>query len=54
VFTFFLLPLSEDLLLNIGVSWRFYVLLILSGGILGLIGSMISIRRFLVEALNNP
>lgn len=54
VFTFFLLPLSEDLLLNIGVSWRFYVLLVIAGGILGLIGSVISIRRFLVEALNNP
>ncbi|MBR9978925.1 MAG: ABC transporter permease [Bacteroidetes bacterium] len=51
VFTFFIQPLSEDLLVNIGVNLRFYFALILSGGILGLIGSIISIGRFLKEAL---
>lgn len=51
VFTFFIQPLSDDLLVNIGVNLRFYFALILSGGILGLIGSIISIGRFLKEAL---
>ena len=51
VFTFFIQPLSEDLLVNIGVSWRFYLGLVLSGGVLGLVGSVISIGRFLKEAL---
>lgn len=51
VFTFFIQPLSEDLLVNIGVTYRFYFTLILAGGVLGLIGSVISIGRFLKEAL---
>jgi cell division transport system permease protein len=51
VVTFFLQPLSEDLLLQIGVSFGFYLLLILSGGVLGFMGSLISIGRFLKEAL---
>lgn len=51
VYTFFLLPLSEDLLLDIGVGIGFYALLILSGCILGLIGSIVSVGRFLKEAL---
>ncbi|MFZ1730162.1 MAG: permease-like cell division protein FtsX [Bacteroidota bacterium] len=51
VFTFFIQPLSEDLLVNIGVSFSFYLALIISGGVLGLIGSVISIGRFLKEAL---
>jgi cell division transport system permease protein len=51
VVTFFLQPLSEDLLLQIGVSFGFYLLLIISGGVLGFIGSLISIGRFLKEAL---
>jgi cell division transport system permease protein len=51
VFTFFIQPLSEDLLVNIGVSFTFYITLIIAGGILGLIGSVVSIRRFLKEAL---
>jgi cell division transport system permease protein len=51
VVTFFLQPLSEDLLLQIGVSFSFYLLLIFAGGALGFIGSLISIGRFLKEAL---
>ncbi len=51
VVTFFLQPLSDDLLLQIGVGFGFYFLLILTGGILGFIGSLISIGRFLKEAL---
>jgi cell division transport system permease protein len=51
VFTFFIQPLSEDLLVNIGVSFNFYFALIIAGGVLGLIGSVISIGRFLKEAL---
>jgi cell division transport system permease protein len=51
VFTFFIQPLSEDLLVNIGVSFSFYFALIIAGGVLGLIGSVISIGRFLKEAL---
>ncbi|MCZ7558341.1 MAG: ABC transporter permease [Bacteroidia bacterium] len=51
VVTFFLQPLSEDLLLQIGVGFGFYLLLIISGGVLGFLGSLISIGRFLKEAL---
>ena len=51
VFTFFIQPLSEDLLVNIGVTWRFYLSLVIAGGLLGLVGSVISIGRFLKEAL---
>ncbi len=51
VFTFFIQPLSEDLLVNIGISFSFYVALIVAGGVLGLIGSVVSIGRFLKEAL---
>ncbi len=51
VFTFFIQPLSEDLLVNIGVSFGFYIGLIIAGGVLGFIGSVISIGRFLKEAL---
>jgi cell division transport system permease protein len=51
VVTFFLQPLSDDLLLHIGVGFGFYFLLILAGGMLGLTGSLISIGRFLKEAL---
>lgn len=54
VFTFFIQPLSEDLLVNIGVTYRFYVALILAGGVLGLLGSVLSIGRFLKEALVHP
>ncbi|MCB2205700.1 ABC transporter permease [bacterium] len=51
VFTFFIQPLSEDLLVNIGVSFTYYLLLILGGCALGLLGSLFSIGRFLKEAL---
>lgn len=51
VFTFFIQPLSEDLLVSIDVSWSFYMMLVLGGCLLGLIGSVISIGRFLKEAL---
>jgi cell division transport system permease protein len=51
VFVFFIQPLSQDLLVNIGVTYRFYLVLVIAGGVLGLIGSVISIGRFLKEAL---
>lgn len=51
VFTFFIQPLSQDLLVNIGVDISFYLLLVLAGCVLGLLGSVISIGRFLKEAL---
>ncbi|MBE0642925.1 MAG: ABC transporter permease [Bacteroidetes bacterium] len=51
VFTFFIQPLSEDLLVNIGVSFGYYIGLIIAGAVLGFIGSVISIGRFLKEAL---
>jgi len=54
VFTFFIQPLSEDLLVTIHVSWSFYALLVLGGCVLGLLGSLISIGRFLKEALVQP
>ena len=54
VLTFFIQPLSEDLLVNIGVTYRFYFTLVLGGGVLGLVGSVISIGRFLKEALVQP
>lgn len=51
VFTFFIQPLSQDLLMNIGVSFSFFLMLIIGGAVLGLLGSLISIGRFLKEAL---
>ncbi|MDT8323845.1 MAG: permease-like cell division protein FtsX [Bacteroidota bacterium] len=51
VFTFFIQPLSQDLLMNIGVNFSFYLMLVLGGAVLGLLGSLISIGRFLKEAL---
>lgn len=51
VFTFFIQPLSQDLLMNIGVSFSFYLTLVLGGAVLGLLGSLLSIGRFLKEAL---
>jgi cell division transport system permease protein len=54
VFTFFIQPLSQDLLVNIGVDFSFYFILVLGGGILGLLGSLISIGKFLKEALVQP
>jgi cell division transport system permease protein len=51
VFTFFIQPLSQDLLVNIGVDYTYYLLLIIGGCVLGLLGSVISIGRFLKEAL---
>ncbi len=54
VFSFFIQPLSEDLLVSIHVSWSFYALLVLGGCLLGLLGSLISIGRFLKEALVQP
>ncbi len=54
VFTFFIQPLSEDLLFNIGVDMSFYMLLIVAGGVLGFFGSMISIHRFLKESIVLP
>ncbi len=50
-FTFFLLPISEDLMITIDISAGFYFMLIGIGALLGLIGSMVSIGRFLKEAL---
>ena len=51
VFTFFIQPLSRDLLVNIGVDFSFYLFLIIGGCVLGLLGSLLSIGRFLKEAL---
>ncbi len=51
VFTFFIQPLSQDLLMNIGVSFSFYMMLVFGGAVLGLLGSLLSIGRFLKEAL---
>jgi cell division transport system permease protein len=51
VFTFFIQPLSQDLLMNIGVSFSYYMTLVLGGAVLGLLGSLLSIGRFLKEAL---
>lgn len=54
VFTFFIQPLSADLLVNINIDLSFYLLLIIGGCLLGLLGSLISIGRFLKEALVQP
>ncbi|MBI5646710.1 MAG: ABC transporter permease [Ignavibacteriae bacterium] len=51
VFAFFISPISEDLLVNIAVDAVFYFYLIVLGAILGLVGSVVSIGRFLREAL---
>ena len=50
-FGFFISPISEDLLVNVEVSAVFYLYLVLLGAVLGLIGSVVSIGRFLREAL---
>jgi cell division transport system permease protein len=54
VFSLFIKPLSEDLLVSINVDLSFYVLLTIAGCVLGLLGSLISIGRFLKEALVQP
>ena len=50
-YAFFIAPISEDLLLNIPVNFSFYLFLVGLGALLGLIGSVLSIGRFLREAL---
>jgi len=50
-FSFFIQPISEDLLMNMDISVTYFFLLILLGCFLGFIGSIVSIGRFLKEAL---
>jgi cell division transport system permease protein len=50
-FAFFIRPLAEDLLVTVRVGGAFYAALVLTGCVLGLIGSVLSIGRFLKEAL---
>ncbi len=50
-FGFFIEPISEDLLLSFNIDFAFYFFLVLIGGLLGLIGSLVSISRFLRETL---
>jgi cell division transport system permease protein len=52
-FTFFLLPISEDLMITISIQPLFYIGLAAVGSVLGLIGSMVSLGRFLREALHD-
>ncbi len=54
LFSFFLQPISEDLLIHIEVTPLFYGALVLTGLFLGFIGSALSIGRFLREALAVP
>ncbi|MDH7515965.1 MAG: permease-like cell division protein FtsX [Bacteroidota bacterium] len=49
---FFIEPLSEDLLLSFEIKTAYYLVLIAVGGLLGFIGSMVSIGRFLRETLS--
>ena len=51
VYSVFIAPITEELLINIPVSFSFYVFLVGLGCLLGLIGSVLSIGRFLREAL---
>lgn len=50
-FGFFIQPLSEDLLVHISIGLPFFLFLILGGLLLGLLGSIVSVRRFLREAV---
>ena len=51
VYSMFLSPIAEELLINIPVTFSFYLFLTGLGCLLGLIGSVVSIGRFLREAL---
>ena len=51
LFGFFIQPLAEDLLVTVHINASFYLFLILLGSFLGFIGSVLSIGRFLKEAL---
>lgn len=51
VFRFFITPLAEDLLVSISIGIGFHAFLVLLGSLLGLVGSIISVRRFLRETL---
>jgi cell division transport system permease protein len=54
VFAFFIQPIAQDLLMSITIDLSFYLFLIITGCVLGLAGSIISIRKFLYEALAAP
>ena len=51
VFTMFIRPLSEDLLIGFDAGFGFYLFLIILGCTLGMIGSAVSIGRFLRETI---
>ena len=51
LFGLFLQPIAEDLLLTVSIGASFYLFIITLGSILGFIGSVLSIGRFLKEAL---
>jgi cell division transport system permease protein len=51
LFGFFIRPFAEDLMVTISINASYYLFLILLGTLLGFIGSILSIGRFLKEAL---
>lgn len=50
-FTFFIQPLGDDLLIHINLSVIFYFFLTMMGGLLGLLGSVLSVGHFLRETI---
>jgi cell division transport system permease protein len=50
-FMFFIRPLSDDLLIHINLNAIFFFFLILMGGMLGLLGSILSVGHFLRETI---